>query len=243
MQWASVALVFRVLRRMWVFERLAAGPEPPGNPAACVSLSSSAPRTAPARVANFKQRRSSPPLLPSCSASGFRLLKKKKKQTAAAQGYTLGLHDLLIARQRWKLREACTGKRCFVGCMCVLVGFGQLLPAGDLSHFIQVRSSFFLNFLIFFLNVIIILTKSSQLHIFQSAVIFLQPPNVERWKNEFVRNWVLFMAPPLLFVCFCFFFRVKSRILFYFIFLLNHHVCGCLLAAQPSTCARLLTNY
>ena len=100
--------------------------------------------------------------LPSCSARGFRLLKKekyqkkKKKIAAAAQGYTLGLHDLLIARQRWRLREACTGKRCFVGCMCVLVRVGQLLRS---ESFYSGWVIFF--FIIYFFYFIIMLTKSS----------------------------------------------------------------------------------
>lgn len=165
--------------------------------------------------------------LPSCSARGFRLLRKKKKTAAAAQGYTLGLHDLLIARQRWKLREACTGKRCFVGCMCVLVRFGQLLPAGDLSDFNQVGSSF-----------LIVLLCWQNPHNCTSFKVLsyynLQAQRDERTSSCVIGHYFWHHR------CFIVLFFLYHEQIF---FLLNHHVCGWLLAAQPSTCARVLTNY
>lgn len=212
------------------FERLAAGPEPPGNPSGlCFSfLLSTTDSSSTRRKLQAATLASSTP--PPCQAVVRGVLgfwEKEKKTAAAAQGYTLGLHDLLIARQRWKLREACTGKRCFVGCMCVLVRFGQLLPAGDLSDFNQVGSSF-----------LIVLLCWQNPHNCTSFKVLsyynLQAQRDERTSSCVIGHYFWHHR------CFIVLFFLYHEQIF---FLLNHHVCGWLLAAQPSTCARVLTNY
>lgn len=143
LKWASVAFVLSVFRKcdLWTTDSRI---RPPGIRRLVVWLwVFSAPRTAPGtrfklQAATLGSFIHSPCSVVVHSRAGFRLKTCCKR---ICVGFTRPSHRTAAL----DCEEPCTGKRCRAGCLYVFVStdlclnFCELLRAGDLSQYIQVR--------------------------------------------------------------------------------------------------------